>query len=125
MCAVRVNYKGKDRVYHPEILSGLLVGFIKQELSKMYNLKNKAPDVVISVPAYFNTVQRRATEASGKMAGFKVLRVLNEPTAGTFAYDLHHDDSQERNCWRYYFKLLNFLFFLCLEYAISINLLQV
>ncbi len=88
MCAVKVYCNEKDRVYRPEILSRLLRASTKQKLTKMCNLKNNAPEVVISVPAYFNTVQRRATEAAGNMAGFKVLRVGNEPTAGAFAYAL-------------------------------------
>ncbi len=52
---------------------------------------HEAPQVVISVSAYFNTVQRRATEAAGRMAAFKVLRIVNEPAAGAFAYAIFHE----------------------------------
>ena len=69
MCAVSVKFKGKKRVYRPELLSGLLLASIRQELSSMYNLGDQAPKVVISLPGYFNTVQGRATESAGKMAG--------------------------------------------------------
>ncbi|MBA4104811.1 MAG: molecular chaperone HscC [Pirellula sp.] len=50
---------------------------------------------VISVPAYFNERQRRATIAAGELAGIKVERILNEPTAASIAYGLH-DDGEEK-----------------------------
>lgn len=60
----------------------------------MYGFEEDSPEVDITVPAYFDTVQRRATEAAGKMAGFKVLRVVNEPTAGAFAYALNENSDK-------------------------------
>ncbi len=62
-------------------------------LISMYNLKTTMPRVVICVPAYYNTVQRKATGAAGKMAGFHVTRVVKEPTASAFAYALHEKSS--------------------------------
>lgn len=50
---------------------------------------------VITVPAYFNEEQRRATIAAGQMAGLKVERIVNEPTAAAIAYGLHEADSQK------------------------------
>jgi len=96
LCSVAVQYRGKKQVFRPETISGLLLAMIKRELTNMYNMGDAAPYVVISVPAYFNTVQRRATEAAGQMAGFNVLRVVNEPTAGAFAYALHEKSEEER-----------------------------
>ena len=96
MSAVRVEYRGKKVVFRPEFISALLLGMIRTELVSMYNLKEEKPKVVISVPAYFNIVQRRATEAAGKMAGLEVLRVVNEPTAGAFAYALHESVEEDR-----------------------------
>ena len=68
---------------------------IRTELVSVYNLKEEKPKVVISVPAYFNIVQRRATEAASKMAGLEVLRVVNELTAGAFAYALHESMEED------------------------------
>ncbi len=52
-------------------------------------------DVVITVPAYFNDAQRRATLAAGELAGFHVLRLLNEPTAASLVYDQIHSESPD------------------------------
>jgi len=103
MCSVSVQYEDKLRIFRPEVISGLLLATIKDELVSMYNLHSDAPKVVISVPAYFNTVQRRATEAAGRMAGLKVLRVVNEPTAGAYAYALHHKVNKDRKVLVYDF----------------------
>ncbi len=84
MCSVKVQFRGEQKIYLSEFLSGLLLAAIKSELVAKYNLTDRSPRVVISVPAYFNTIQRRAIEAAGKMAKFKVLRVVNEPIAGAF-----------------------------------------
>jgi molecular chaperone DnaK len=51
-------------------------------------LGQKITDVVITVPAYFNNAQREATEAAGRIAGLKVLRIINEPTAAALSYGL-------------------------------------
>jgi molecular chaperone DnaK len=48
----------------------------------------KVTDAVITVPAYFNDAQRQATKDAGKIAGLKVLRIINEPTAAALAYGL-------------------------------------
>ncbi len=70
MCAVSLQYKNKECVYRSEIISGLLLAMIREELELMYNLQGQRPGVVISVPVYFSTVQRRATEAAGLTASF-------------------------------------------------------
>ncbi len=81
---VKVKVRGKD--YTPEQISS----FILQELKKTAEdyLGEKVTDAVITVPAYFNDAQRKATKDAGEIAGLKVLRVLPEPTAAALAYGL-------------------------------------
>src|SRR5688500_14364765 len=81
---VKVRVRGKE--YTPEQISS----FILQELKKTAEdyLGEKVTDAVITVPAYFNDAQRKATKDAGEIAGLKVLRVLPEPTAAALAYGL-------------------------------------
>ena len=52
-------------------------------------------DAVITVPAYFNDVQRQATKDAGRIAGLNVLRIINEPTSAALAYGLNHGETQK------------------------------
>jgi len=81
---VRVRVRGKE--YTPEQVSA----FILQDLKKTAEdyLGEKVTEAVITVPAYFNDAQRKATKDAGEIAGLKVLRVLPEPTAAALAYGL-------------------------------------
>src|SRR4051812_34828033 len=81
---VKVKIRGKE--YTPEQISS----FILQDLKKTAEdyLGEKVTDAVITVPAYFNDAQRKATKDAGEIAGLKVLRVLPEPTAAALAYGL-------------------------------------
>src|SRR4051812_48740321 len=81
---VKVRVRGKE--YTPEQVSS----FILQDLKKTAEdyLGEKVTDAVITVPAYFNDAQRKATKDAGEIAGLKVLRVLPEPTAAALAYGL-------------------------------------
>jgi len=81
---VKVKARGKE--YTPEQVSA----FILQDLKKTAEdyLGEKVTDAVITVPAYFNDAQRKATKDAGEIAGLKVLRVLPEPTAAALAYGL-------------------------------------
>ena len=58
-------------------------------------LKTKVDRAVITVPAYFNNQQRQATIEAGKLAGFQVERIINEPTAAALAYGVHETDSEK------------------------------
>src|SRR5687767_1264255 len=81
---VKIKVRGKD--YTPEQISS----FILQDLKKTAEdyLGEKVTDAVITVPAYFNDAQRKATKDAGEIAGLKVMRVLPEPTAAALAYGL-------------------------------------
>jgi molecular chaperone DnaK len=82
--AVRFDILGK--LYAPEEISALILRKLADDASKF--LGEKATDVIITVPAYFNDAQRSATKDAGKIAGLNVLRIINEPTAAALAYGL-------------------------------------
>ena len=82
--AVRVRTRGKD--YSPEQISGYILQKMKQSAEDY--LGEKVTRAVITVPAYFNDAQRQATKDAGRIAGFEVERIVNEPTAAALAYGL-------------------------------------
>src|SRR6058998_3955117 len=82
--AVRVRIKGKD--YGPEQISAYILQKMKQSAEDY--LGEKVTRAVITVPAYFNDAQRQATKDAGRIAGFEVERIVNEPTAAALAYGL-------------------------------------
>jgi len=83
---------GKD--YTPQQISAFILQKIKQD-AEAY-LGDKIEDVVITCPAYFNDNQRQATKDAGEIAGLKVLRIINEPTAACLAYGLEKADKEQR-----------------------------
>jgi molecular chaperone DnaK len=70
--------------YKPEQLAGFILKKIKEDAEKF--LWEPVTQAVITVPAYFNDSQRNATKAAGEIAGLKVERIINEPTAASLAY---------------------------------------
>ena len=84
---VRVNFKGKQLQFHPEQLSAMVLEKMV-DVAKSYLHVDEIKDAVITVPAYFNDLQRQATKHAGEIAGLNVLRILNEPTAAAIAYGL-------------------------------------
>jgi len=81
-CAVEVDGK----VYTPQEISAKILMKLKKDAEEFFG--EEVTEAVITVPAYFNDSQRKATQEAGKIAGLNVLRIINEPTAAALAYGL-------------------------------------
>ena len=75
--------------YTPTDLSALVLRSLKEDAENY--LQEEITEAVISVPAYFNEHQRKATKLAGKLAGLKVERLISEPTAAAIAYGIDHE----------------------------------
>jgi molecular chaperone DnaK len=73
-----------DKDYSPEEISAMVLQKLKADAEE--KLGEKITEAVITVPAYFDDAQRNATKVAGEIAGLKVLRIINEPTAAALAY---------------------------------------
>ncbi|MBI4289188.1 MAG: molecular chaperone DnaK [Chloroflexi bacterium] len=87
---VRVVMSGKE--YSPPEISAMILQKLKAD-AEAY-LGDKVTEAVITVPAYFNDSQRQATKDAGEIAGLKVLRIINEPTAAALAYGMDKKKEQ-------------------------------
>ncbi len=82
-----------DRTFRPEELSSLILRSLKEDAEN--HLKESIAHAVITVPAYFNDQQRKATINAGRIAGLKVERIFNEPTAAALAYGFHESRDEK------------------------------
>ena len=83
----------RDKQYSPPEISALIVGYMKR-VAEEY-LGEEVEEAVITVPAYFDDSQRQATKIAGEIAGLKVRRILNEPTAASLAYGMGSEPKNE------------------------------
>ncbi|XP_021716029.1 heat shock cognate 70 kDa protein 2-like [Chenopodium quinoa] len=81
-----VTYKGEEKHFTAEEISAMILMKMK-ETAEVY-LGTEVKNAVITVPAYFNDLQRQATKDAGTIAGINVMRIINEPTAAAIAYGL-------------------------------------
>lgn len=88
--SIRIDIDGKK--YSPPEISAMILTKMKQTAEEY--LGEKVEEAVITVPAYFNDSQRQATKDAGEIAGLKVRRIINEPTAAALAYGL---DKKHKN----------------------------
>lgn len=95
------RFMGTEKAYNmgqytfsPVELSAFVLQSLKRD-AEVY-LGEEVTEAIISVPAYFNDVQRKATKRAAEIAGLKVERLISEPTAAAIAYGLHQEESETR-----------------------------
>jgi molecular chaperone DnaK len=88
-----VEVKMGDKDYRPEEISAMFLQKLKADAEA--KIGEKITEAVITVPAYFNDSQRKATKDAGKIAGLEVKRIINEPTAAALAYGFNKKQDQQ------------------------------
>ena len=88
-----VKVKMGDKFYRPEEISAMILQKIKADVEA--KLGEKITEAIITVPAYFNDAQRKATKDAGQIAGLDVKRIINEPTAAALAYGFNKKKNEK------------------------------
>jgi len=88
-----VEIKMGEKLHKPEEISAMILAKMKADAEA--KLGEKIEEAVITVPAYFDDSQRQATKNAGEIAGLKVLRIINEPTAAALAYGLDKEKNEQ------------------------------
>ncbi|KAG8783924.1 ATPase with role in protein import into the ER [Ceratobasidium sp. 428] len=91
---IRIAHNNGTKIYSPEQISAIILTKVKN-MAEMY-LGKTVTHAVITVPAYFNDAQRQATIEASNLAGLRVVRTINEPTAAAIAYGLDKKDRSSR-----------------------------
>ena len=89
------KYELSGKEFTAEELSSFVLRSLKEDAEAF--LGEEIEEAVISVPAYFNDMRRKATKRAGELAGLKVERIISEPTAAAIAYGLYNDDKPAKN----------------------------
>ena len=87
------RYFIRNKEYTPSEISSYILRKLKEDAEKRFH--QKITKAVITVPAYFNEIQRKATFEAGKLAGLEVIRIINEPTASCLAYGYGKEDIEK------------------------------
>ncbi|MDB4296349.1 molecular chaperone DnaK [bacterium] len=90
---IQVEIDGEKKVFSPQEIAAIILSKLKSDAEA--KLGETITEAVITVPAYFNDSQRNATKAAGEIAGLKVRRIINEPTAASLAYGLDSKTDQK------------------------------
>jgi molecular chaperone DnaK len=88
---VLISLNGKD--YRPEEVSAMIIQKLKHDAEA--KIGEKIEEAIITVPAYFDDAQRKATKDAGKIAGLDVKRIINEPTAAALAYGFNRKKNEQ------------------------------
>lgn len=90
---IEVEVGGEKKIFSPQEISSMVLGKLKSDAEA--KLGETITEAVITVPAYFNDAQRNATKAAGEIAGLKVRRIINEPTAAALSYGLDKKSNEK------------------------------
>lgn len=87
------SVKIDGREYKPQTISAMILQQLKKDAEEFTG--EEVTEAVITVPAYFNDIQRQATKDAGRIAGLNVKRIINEPTSAALSYGLNHGEAQK------------------------------